>query len=76
MFARTVWSDDVLAETITDLIHHFHLTSLKTLGTEGSDNAKHLNNKIKENQIAWEKRHLLGTPKHTHDHFNLSDVIL
>ena len=36
MFARTVWSDDVLAQTIADLILHFRLVSLKTLGTRGS----------------------------------------
>lgn len=68
MFARTVWSDDVLAEAITDLIQHFHLTSLKTLGTEGSDNAKQLNNKIKENQMR--------SKQNNHKQFNLSDVIL
>ena len=38
MFARTVWSDDVLAQTIADLILHFRLVSLKTLGTRGSRN--------------------------------------
>ena len=76
MFARTVWSDDILAETITDLIHHFHLTSLKTLGTEGSDNAKHLNQKIKENQDIWERKSLLAQQKHKQEHFNLSDLIL
>ena len=39
MFARTVWSDDILAQTIADLILHFRLVSLKTLGTRGSRNS-------------------------------------
>ena len=52
MFARTVWSDDNLARTITDLIKHFKLSSLKTLGTEGSENARTLDNKIREIQGA------------------------
>ena len=50
MFARTVWSDDVLAETITDLIYHFHLTSLKTLGTEGGGNHVSLAARIRDIQ--------------------------
>ena len=48
MFARTVWSDDILAETITDIIYKFNLTSLKTLGTSGSSNSKTLHDKILE----------------------------
>jgi len=50
MFARTVWSDDVLAETITDIIYNFELTSLKTLGTSGSDNSKTLMEKINKDK--------------------------
>ena len=50
MFARTVWSDDVLAETITDLIYHFNLTSLKTLGTEGEGNHVSLAARIRDIQ--------------------------
>ena len=50
MFGRTVWSDDVLAETITDLIHHFNLTSLKTLGTEEGKNHIDLSKKIRDDQ--------------------------
>ena len=49
MFGRTVWSDDVLAETITDIIHHFKLTSLKTLGTEEAKNHDDLSKQIREN---------------------------
>ena len=49
MFARTVWSDDVLADTIHDIIHHFKLSSLKVLGTEGSENHKTLTEKLREN---------------------------
>ena len=48
MFARTVWSDDILAQTIADLILHFRLVSLKTLGTRGSRNHVTLQDKIIE----------------------------
>ena len=51
MFARTVWSDDVLAETITDLIYNFNLTSLKTLGTEGEGNHVSLAARIRNIQV-------------------------
>ena len=50
MFGRTVWSDDVLAETITDLIQHFKLSSVKTLGTEGATNHITLSKKIRQDQ--------------------------
>ena len=50
MFGRTVWSDDVLAETITDLIQYFKLSSVKTLGTEGGHNHKTLSEKIRHGQ--------------------------
>ena len=56
MFARTVWSDDVLAETITDLIYHFNLTSLKTMGTEGNGNHVSLAARIKEMQEPWRNK--------------------
>ena len=74
MFARTVWSDDILAETITDIIYNFHLTSLKTLGTSGSDNSKTLTQKILE---VKDKRIESKSPEHDHDHdnFSLCDVV-
>ena len=50
MFGRTVWSDDVLAETITDIIHEFNLTSLKTLGTEEAKNHVDLSKQIRKDQ--------------------------
>ena len=50
MFGRTVWSDDVLAETITDLIQYFNLTSVKTLGTEKATNHITLSKKIRQDQ--------------------------
>ena len=53
MFGRTVWSDDVLAETITDIIHHFNLTSLKTIGTEEEDNHKDLSKRIRQDEEEW-----------------------
>ena len=56
MFARTVWSDDVLAETITDLIHYFNLTSLKTLGTEGNGNHVSLAARIRKIQEPWRNK--------------------
>ena len=58
MFARTVWSDDVLAETINDLICNFNLTSLKTLGTEtkgGAGNHQTLSERM------WERRRFNGS---------------
>ena len=33
MFARTVSSDEIYAQTFTDLIYHFKLTSAKMIGT-------------------------------------------
>lgn len=74
MFARTVWSDDILAETITDIIYNFHLTSLKTLGTSGSDNSKTLTEKILE---VKDKRNESKSPDHDHEHenFSLCDVV-
>ena len=56
MFARTVWSDDVLAETITDLIHHYNLTSLKTLGTEGEGNHLSLSARIRDIIEPWRNK--------------------
>ena len=58
MFARTVWSDDVLAETITDLIYQFKLTSLKTMGTEGDVNHVSLAARIREIQEPWRNKTL------------------
>ena len=67
MFARTVWSDDVLADTIHDIIHHFKLSSLKVLGTEGSENHKTLTDKLKENHKSFteklKKNHKMFTEK-------------
>ena len=42
MFARTVTSGDVVAETITDIIHNFNLTSLKMIGTGTDCNNNHV----------------------------------
>ena len=42
MFARTVWSDSVLAKALLKIIEAFNLTSVKTLGTKGSDNSRAL----------------------------------
>lgn len=42
MFARTVWSDSVLAKAIVEMVDAFKLSSIKTLGTQGSDNSQDL----------------------------------
>ena len=42
MFARTVWSDSVLAKAILEIVDAFHFSSIKTLGTKGSDNSRAL----------------------------------
>eukprot|EP00092_Neocalanus_flemingeri_P011699 GFUD01012615.1.p1 GENE.GFUD01012615.1~~GFUD01012615.1.p1 ORF type:complete len:913 (+),score=187.69 GFUD01012615.1:372-2741(+) len=42
MFARTVWSDSVLAKAILEIMAAFNLCTIKTLGTEGSDNSRAL----------------------------------
>ena len=75
MFARTVWSDDILAQTITDIIYHFHLTSLKTLGTSGSDNSKTLTDKILEVKDKRIKGNSSEHKSHKHEPFSLCDVV-
>jgi len=75
MFARTVWSDDILAETITDIIYNFHLTSLKTLGTSGSDNSKTLTEKILEVKDKRIETKSSEHKTHSHDAFSLCDVV-
>ena len=72
MFARTVWSDDILAETITDIIYNFKLTSLKTLGTSGSDNSKTLMEKINKDKNRNKKTQLKTQAL---KHFSLCDVV-
>ena len=56
MFGRTVWSDDVLAETITDIIHYFSLSSLKTLGTAEAKNHIDLSEMIRKVQEMLEEQ--------------------
>ena len=71
MFARTVWSDDVLAETIHDIIHHFELSSLKVIGTEGSENHKTLTEKLTENQ-----KDIFFHRLHNQDEVSLCDTFI
>eukprot|EP00092_Neocalanus_flemingeri_P024712 GFUD01026801.1.p1 GENE.GFUD01026801.1~~GFUD01026801.1.p1 ORF type:complete len:923 (-),score=169.35 GFUD01026801.1:112-2880(-) len=75
MFARTVWSDDILAKTITDIIYNFHLTSLKTLGTSGSSNSKTLADKILEVKDESIKKKSPDHQTHDHANFSLCDVV-
>ena len=42
MFVRTVWSVSVLAKAILEISDAFNFSSIKTLGTKGSDNSQAL----------------------------------
>ena len=49
MFARTVWSDSVLAQAILEIMQAFKLSSIKMLGTKGSDNSRKLAEDLRRN---------------------------
>ena len=48
-FLRVCVSDSVLAQAILEIMEAFNLSSIKTLGTQGSDNSRKLAEDLRKN---------------------------